>query len=244
MRIVGAAHELKVDEVANEQVFAAAEHLGDDKGRDRRHEHHRDARDDARDAERYDDAAEHEMGRCAEILRRLDQPAVELDEHGVDGQHHERQEVVDHAEHDRALRVDERNIVERVAEMRLQEGNQADRAEKSVEEAVVFQNGHPCVGAQQKVHPHRQHDEHHAQALTARGQTAHDVRHRVAEDETHDRREQREPERAGEDRQTAGQTAEVRQSEAAVRGPEGVEHDEKDGRDDKDRHPYAVGVGK
>ena len=28
------------------------------------------------------------------------------------------------------------------------------------------------------------------------------------------------------------------------RGPEGVEHDEKDGRDDKDRHPYAVGVGK
>ena len=85
--------------------------------------HHRDAGDDARDAERYDDTAEHEMGRCAEILRRLDQPAVELDEHGVDGQHHERQEVVDHAEHDRALRVDERNIVERIAEMRLEEGN-------------------------------------------------------------------------------------------------------------------------
>ena len=62
------------------------------------------------------------MGRRAEILRGFDQLAVELDEHGIDGQHHERQEVVHHAEHDRALRVDKRNIIQRIAEMALQEG--------------------------------------------------------------------------------------------------------------------------
>ena len=62
------------------------------------------------------------MGRRAEVLRGFDQLAVELDEHGIDGQHHERQKVVHHAEYDRALRVDKRNIIQRIAEMALQEG--------------------------------------------------------------------------------------------------------------------------
>ena len=122
MRVVRTAHELKVDQVADEQILAAAEHLRNNEGGDRRHKYHCNAGNHTGNAQREDHTAEHQMGRCAEILCGLDQLAVELDEHGIDGQHHERQEVVHHAEHDRALRVDERDIIQRIAEMALQEG--------------------------------------------------------------------------------------------------------------------------
>ena len=127
------------------------------------------------------------MGRRAEVLRGFDQLAVELDENGVDRQHHERQKVVHHAEHDRALRVDERDIIQRIAEMALQERDKPDGAEKLVDKAVVLQNGHPCVGAEQEVYPHREHNQHHAKTLFAGGQAAHQIRHRVAEHEAHRR---------------------------------------------------------
>ena len=187
MRVVRTAHELKVDKVADEQILAAAEHLRDNERGHGRHEHHRDARDNAGNAQREDHTAEYKVRRCAEVLRGFDQLAVELDEHGVDRQHHERQKVVHHAEHDRALRVDKRNIIQRIAEMALQERDKSDGAEKLVDKAVVLQNGHPCVGAEQEVYPHREHDEHHAQALAAGGQAAHQIRHRVAEHEAHRR---------------------------------------------------------
>ena len=94
---------------------------------------------------------------CAKVLRGLDDAVVDFDHDGVQRQHHIGQIVVHHAQHHRARGVDH---VERP---------NAEQAQKAVDEAVVLQKGHPRIGAQQKIHPHGQHDQHlhHAAGLRA-----------------------------------------------------------------------------
>ena len=92
----------------------------------------------------------------------------------------------------KALKVvgKEKEATEKASEKKVKK----TKKEKLVDKAVVLQNGHPCVGAEQEVYPHREHDEHHAKALFAGGQAAHEVRHRVAERKAHHGREKRQPE--------------------------------------------------
>ena len=56
---------LPLDSVADEEELAVAELLGNVEGADRRDEHHGDAGDDARQAQRPDDAAQNTARRCS-----------------------------------------------------------------------------------------------------------------------------------------------------------------------------------
>ena len=51
-------------------------------------------------------------------------------------------------------------------------GPDAKHTQKAVDQAVVFQKGHPGIGAQQKVHPHGQHEQHQHNVLLVAIQTA------------------------------------------------------------------------
>ena len=75
----------------------------------------------------------------------------------------------------------------------------ADRRQKPVDDARVLQNGHPRVGADQEVHPHRNHDERHHCLLHLRLRARHDVRDRIARKKADQRRDHGELQRTKED---------------------------------------------
>ena len=169
--------------------------------------------------------------------------AVELDDDRVDRQDHERQIVIHHAEYDCALRVDH------LEELHVRPGHaviqrdQSDLLEQLIEQAVVLQNRHPRIGAQQEVHPHREHDEHHRHALEGLTLAAHPVRHRIADQQANGRRDQRELERAEKHIRILAHVHEILEREAAVGGGEGVYHDDDDGRHHEDGHPHLIRHG-
>ena len=67
---------------------------------------------------------------------------------GIQRQDHKGQIVVNHTEHDRTGGVDHFKR------------SDAEQTEKFVDQPVALQQGHPCIGAQKKVHPHWQHYKH------------------------------------------------------------------------------------
>ena len=104
------------------------------KVRYRRHEHHYDAAHDARHGEGQDYFAEYLQGVGSEVLGGFYEAAVHFLQSVVDGVYHERQEVVDHAEHKCAF---------------------AQRQVQKVEQR------HCSECAYQDVHPHGQDEQHH-----------------------------------------------------------------------------------
>ena len=67
---------------------------------------------------------------------------ADLFQHIVDGQDHEGQEVVDHAQDDGGRRVDDGDV------------RQMKSREHAVDDAVLLQKRLPGEGAEQEVHPH------------------------------------------------------------------------------------------
>ena len=145
VQVVG--HVLPLNGVADEIELAVAELLRDVEGADRRDQDHRDPRDHPGQAQREDHPPQDVEAVASEVLGRLHQLHVHLRHHRVDRQDHVREVVVHHADHHRGLRPDD---VHRP---------QADLRQQAVEDTRVLQDRHPRVRPDQKVHPHRDHDE-------------------------------------------------------------------------------------
>ena len=171
-RVIGGPHELHLNEVAQQQALAAAQQTGDDKGGHRGNEHHGHAGEHAGQGEGEGHPAKDREGVGAQILGGLDHLGVDFLQNGEDGQNHERQEVVDHAQHDGPLGVDHL------------EGADTKQAQKAVDQPPLLQQEHPGVGAQQEVHPHGQHDEHHGHPAHRRTLLGQPVGQGIADEQT------------------------------------------------------------
>ena len=187
VQVIG--HVLPLDRVADKEELAVAEFLRDIKGADRRDEHHRDAGHDARQAQREDDPPQHAETVAAEVARGLDQARVHLGHDRVDWQDHIREVVVHHADDDGALGADDVRLAE------------VQRGKEHVEQARVLQDGHPRIGADEEVHPHRDHDERDDRLLRARGGAGDDIRDGVAHEQADGRGDDGQLHRAPEDEQ-------------------------------------------
>ena len=103
---------------------------------------------------------------------------VELYKYRIERHDHVGQIVIHHAEHDSAVRADERQR----AECR-------DLPMKLLMMPVSSQQRHPRERAQQEAHAHRQHDEHIEKTLPLRcGGRAMTVGHRIADHKADERR--------------------------------------------------------
>ena len=97
---VARKEKLVFDELAIHHDLAAAQKTGNGKGGGGGDKYHRDARNDARHAQRQLYLAEHLEGIGPQILRRLNELRLHFGEDGVDGQDHKRQEIVYQADDD------------------------------------------------------------------------------------------------------------------------------------------------
>ena len=75
------------------------------------------------------------------------------------------------------------------------------RGKERVEQARVLQDGHPRVGADEEVHPHRDHDERDDRLLRARGGAGDDICDGVAHEQADGRGDDSQLHRAPEDEQ-------------------------------------------
>ena len=78
---------------------------------------------------------------------------------------------------------------------------QTHQPQQPVENAGVLQNGHPGVGADQKVHPHGDHDQRYQDFLGAAAGAGHDVGHGVAHQQADKGGDHCQLQRADEDQQ-------------------------------------------
>ena len=101
VQIVGVAKELQLDQIADQQVGAAAQHTADNKSRDRGHKHLRDAGGNAGAGQRDEHPKQNMLDVAAQILRGLNDGIIDFCHGRVDGQNHKRQVVVHHAQHNR-----------------------------------------------------------------------------------------------------------------------------------------------
>ena len=225
-------------------MLAAPQQMGDGEGGHRRDEHHGDAREDPRQGQGQGHTAEHRDRIGPQVPGGLDQPVVQLDDDRVDGQDHEGQEVVHHAQHHRALGVDHFEILDLRAKEAVDEVEQADSVKKTVEQAGVLQDGHPGVGAQQEIHPHGQHDEHHGHPLEAGSLPGQETGNGVAHQQADHGGDEGQLEGPGEDHRVVPDAGEVVQGEAASGGRKGIDHHHQNGDDHKDGHPDHIGDGK
>ena len=190
VQVVGIAQELQLNQIANQQVGAAAQHTADDKGRDRRHEHLGDAGGNAGAGQRNQHAEQDLPDVAAQVLCSLDDRVVDLRHGRVDGQDHKRQG----------------SCTPCPAPLRrrcwiMLVGSEAEQAKKLVDEAVLLQQSHPRIGTQQKVHPHGQHDQHEHDMLLVGTQAGEKIangkRHDQADGRGHGSQNQTAHENAG-----------------------------------------------
>ena len=134
--------------------LGTAQILGYEEGRSSGHENHRHARDYTGHRQRKHDLAENIEAVAAEILRSLDKRVVDLAHDGVQGQYHERQELIYHTD-------------DNSAGVAYQGDVDAERPQYHIQRAVVLQYQHPRVYSKQEVHPHRHHQKHDDQRLRA-----------------------------------------------------------------------------
>ena len=62
-------------------------------------------------------------------------------------------------------------------------GPRPNRPKNVVDEAVFLKQGHPCVGAQQEVHPHGQHNQHEHDMLLVGAQAGEKIPDRERHDQ-------------------------------------------------------------
>ena len=161
MQVVG--HVLPLDDVADEHDLAIAQLLGDVEGAHRGDQHHGDAGDHPGQAQGPDHPPQHPKTVAPQVPGGLDEALVHLGHDGVEGENHVGDVVVDHADDDGGLRADDVDV------------GQVEQGEEVVEDARVLQNGHPGVGADEEVHPHRNHDDGEEHLLGAGLGPGHDV---------------------------------------------------------------------
>ena len=231
MGIIRRAQKLHFDQVAQQEAHSAAQELGNSKGGDGRDEHHHDPADDPGNGQREDHPPEHLHPACAQVLGRLNIAPVQLLDDREDGQDHKGQEVIHHAQNHRRIGIDD------------VQGADAHQGQDLIEKAVIFQNGHPGIGTQKKVHPHGQHDKKHGHLPRGRARLGQEIGKGIGYEQA---------DACGHRRQIQGvaahleeniQVGEVLQGELAVVIGEGVHHNEQQRHHHKYSHPHHIGNG-
>ena len=172
MQVVG--HILPLDGVTDEEELAVAQLLGNIEGADGGDEHHADAGEHPRQAQRPHHPAQDLQIAAAQILGRLQQAVVHFGHHRINGHDHIGEIVIDHAHHHGGLGADD---VHRP---------QTHQVQQSVEDAGILQNGHPGIGADEEVHPHGDHDQGDHGLLGAGGGPGDDIGHGIAHQQADD----------------------------------------------------------
>ena len=112
--------------------------------------------------------------------------------------------------------------------------------EKAVDETVLLEDGHPRVGAQQKVHPHGQHDEHDHRALARAAVPGDDEGERIGDDQADHRGEEGQPHRADKHRRVFAHLGDVVDRKGPVGGGHRVVGHQPERHEDEDQHPDEV----
>ena len=120
-------------------------------------QYHRDTGDNARETERKDHTAQYTDGITAKIAGGFEQLNVHLCHNGIDRQDHIREKVVNHTDHNGGFGTDD------------MDGTGSERFQEGVKNTGILQDRHPGICADQKVHPHRDHDQSDQDALRALG---------------------------------------------------------------------------
>ena len=139
--------------VAYKVKRAAAELLRNIEGTDRRDKDHCYARNNAGHTHRNYATANAGKTVAAKILTGFDHTVVKLCHNGINRCYHKGQEIVNHTEDNRTLRINHMHGVD------------ADFNKKRVYYTSVLQKSHPRIGTDKKAHPHREHNEKHKCAL-------------------------------------------------------------------------------
>ena len=214
--------EVLVDELAEDGDVEVAQRIRDDVVGHRRHKDHRDAGNDARHGQGQRHLRKDGEFVPAQVGGRLEVAVVQLFEGGVQGQDHEGQEVVHHAD-DRVqviLRPEHPDQVEQLAQRR---------------------------DAQHEVDPHGQDEQHQQHVAAAQPAAREDVRHGVGDRQADGGRNDRDGkahQQGGQLRLARKEVEEVRKGEGqhAVRlFRKGVKEDEQHGDDDEQRQEQPVG---
>lgn len=106
-RPVARLHEFILDQVAQQQGLAAAQQVRDEEQAHRRHEHQHAPRHNARHRQRHRHREEGLKGRSAQVARGLHNRPIQLLHGVVDGGDHEGEQGVHHAQHHRAVVVED-----------------------------------------------------------------------------------------------------------------------------------------
>ena len=175
-RCMSAIHTSRI--IIRMNAIAAAKcRLGNVEGAYRRDQHHRDAGEHARQAQRPDDAAQHARAVAAEVARGFDELHVHLRHDRIYRDYHIRKIVIHHADNNGGFGADDVHRAE------------AERGEETVKDAGVLKDRHPCVGTDKEVHPHGDHDERDHYLLRPCLGTRHYIGDGVAHQEAYKRRD-------------------------------------------------------
>ena len=121
--------------------------------------------------------------------------------------------------------------------------DEADLLEQLVQQAVVLQNGHPGVGAQQEVDPHGQHDQHHGQTLESGTLLGHHVGHGIADQKANNGGNKGQVKRTAKYHGVSAHLSKVFQSGSARSGGKCVDHHHDNGGNYEQGHPDHIGDG-
>lgn len=179
---VGGARKFLFDNVPDQKKLAAAEQRTDDEGGQRRNKHHGDAADDPRYGERQDNADKSIDIAGTEVVGGIDYVFIDLRQRIIQGQHHKRQEIIYHAEHDGIRRIYDPDV------------RQVQESEQMIDHPAFFQKGLPCQRAEQKIHPHGQDKNQDNKTVLVRLHMRQNHCQRISEQETDQRAAQREQE--------------------------------------------------
>jgi len=161
----------------------------------------------------------------------VDDVVVDFLKRGIDRQHHERQEIIDHAEDDGAGRIDQMLC-------RKPEGRK-----EGIDDAGFFQQGLPGVGAQQEVHPHRKDEDEDDEAVGLFLERGQDHAERVGQKKAYagcgQRQKNRQQKSLAVGRVQDG--GDIFKSEGAGAVGQSVPDDQKERDDDEHRSPEIIG---
>ena len=173
LRIVGHLFEAALDHVPDHLLLRRAQKLSVDEVAAGRDESQEGSGEDARERERERHLEEGLDPIRVEILRRFDQPRVDLLEADVDRERHEGQEVVGDPRDDRGRRREEPPV----------RGDEVQVAEDRDDEAVILQDRLPGERPDEVRDEERRDDEQEQQVLPAPAAEGDPVREGVADEE-------------------------------------------------------------
>ena len=230
---------LPLNRIADQIELSVAELPRDVECADGRNQDHGDAGNYAGQTQREYHPPQHTPAVAAQVSRSLFQLQIHFCHHRIDRKDHIRKIVVHHSDHHGAFGADH------------MQRPQPQRTQQAVQDSRILQNRHPGIGANQEVHPHRNHNQGDQNLLGPCRRTGEDIRHRVTHQQADDCRNHRQFQASPEDQQIG--VGAVRRpcskepghifrckAESIIR--KGIIRHKDQRNDDKQQRPHPVGA--